>query len=292
MSRPALVSTKPPIQWVADFFPGGKVFRAWSWWLRLRMSGTIPLPPSLHIPWWQGQGQFYFYIMFTLWHTQSTPFYGAISPIVPQIFTYKAEIWTLLSSSPSSGNWDWRWNQHTHSLQTEFNPVTADYRSSVRCFFTHSWYLCKKLIFEVLEKVSELFFFDTFHLLFKYVRVWSLNFLWSPRPTEVGHRQLAPPILLPNFFPQSADTFSCRVHSCHVVFVRVCGSRSEMSTQLYLFHTRFRSSSVLEENRYSYSICTNTAPWSNFRTTSFSLIYSICLSCCGLQCLLRIAPHL
>jgi hypothetical protein len=86
-------------------------------------------------------------------------------------FEYKAVRWTLLSSSPSSGHWDRRWNQQTPGLQTEFNPITADYRSSVRCSFTHSWYLCKKLIFEVLEKGSELFCFNTFHLLFKYVRV-------------------------------------------------------------------------------------------------------------------------
>ena len=89
---------------------------------------------------------------------QSAPFYDAFSPIVPQSCACKAEIWTVLSSSSSSGVWDWRWNQQTHSLQTKFNSPKADYQSSVRCFFSHSWSLCKKLILEVLEKVSELFF--------------------------------------------------------------------------------------------------------------------------------------
>lgn len=50
------------------FLSWGKAFRAWSWPLRLRMSGTIPLLPFPHIPWWQGQGQLYLYILCTLWY--------------------------------------------------------------------------------------------------------------------------------------------------------------------------------------------------------------------------------
>ena len=157
---------------------------------------------------------------------QSAPFYDAFSPIVPQSCACKAEIWTVLSSSSSSGVWDWRWNQQTHSLQTKFNSPKADYQSSVRCFFSHSWSLCKKLILEVLEKVSELFFWggggDTFRLLFKYVRVWSLNFLFAIPQTYRGRSQaIGTTNSVAKLFPQSVDTFSCCSHSCHVVFVGV-----------------------------------------------------------------------
>jgi len=49
-SRPALVPTHPPVQWLqVALSPEGKAAEAWSWPLihlvpRLRMPGAIPLP--------------------------------------------------------------------------------------------------------------------------------------------------------------------------------------------------------------------------------------------------------
>lgn len=63
---------------------------------------------------------------------------------------------------------------------------------------------------------------DTFRLLFKYVRVWSLNFLFAIPQTYRGRSQaIGTTNSVAKLFPQSVDTFSCCSHSCHVVFVGV-----------------------------------------------------------------------